>query len=491
MNNTHKKYSIRRRLESFRSHSTNVDEPSSLREKSPVLNGAVYYTFAAYLFVTTIILSDAQILTADTGFTLPIISLSVPFLGFFILAPLALLALHTHALGGTKSSTLQPDVRTNSDATPRHGKAIELFFFLFSPMTLTVVFWRLADYQDVKISSVHAALVAVDLWLSWNAANAAAIRLESTKAIKNLVITLAIVATAKAIVCWDVFVPPWPDSVARFLVVERDLFRNDEDQIEDPLGLIPNINIDRTKLLFEVDVAEISSIASLHGYERWQDYFDDRGVSVDIRDRSLRLSYLHGQTLPRMWAHNAQLQGSNLSLAFMPGAVFVNANLQDAYLELTNLDGAYLDGAILRESILIMTRLRGASLDRAQLQGAHIRQSDFTAAWLPHANFGLSPVLGAKLSGAYLEGAHFWGSLYDGPPQFIVSNLEGSGPLDISAPTNAELQSWRLTSPVRKISDLKGENRALPFFASDQRSVDAWIDSFCKETVSVGDEAAV
>lgn len=203
---------------------------------------------------------------------------------------------------------------------------------------------------------------------------------------------MAVVVCVKAFVCWDVFIRPWPSSIARELIFEKDHFVDEDGVVSDPFGLIPNITIDRTKLLFDVDSDQLQEIAVLHGYEHWQDYFDDKGVSVDIRDRSLRLSYLHGQTMPRLWGHGAQLQGSNLSLAYMPGSVLVNANLQDADLWLTNLNGSFLDQSNLRDTSLVMTLLRGATLDKAQFQGAHIQQTDFTGAWMPEVEFQLAAI---------------------------------------------------------------------------------------------------
>lgn len=491
MKQSHRKPSFRDRLNIFRRSSIGNRKYSSTAKRPARLNGAIYYTFAAYLFVTTIVLSDAQIFTANTGFTLPIISLSVPFLGFFVLAPLALLVLHAHSLRGAETSAYQPNETDEVGVTTGSEIGTELFFILSSPATLTTVFWRLADYQSINISLFHATILGLDLWLSWRALTLLDFTPRSTKTIKTLTIAIAIAAAAKAIVCWDTFARPWPNSVVRNLVLERDYFIDKEGRVSDPLGLIPNITIDRTKLLLDIDTNSLSTIAALHGYKHWQDYFDDRGIGADIRGRSLRLAYLHGQNLPRLWAHDTQLQGSNLSFAYMPGAAFVGANLQDADLEFANLSGAYLDRVVLRDAILANTNLKGASLDQAQLQGAHILQTDFKAAWIPLAEFELSEIVGADFSGAYLEDAKFWGAIYLGPSQYIMSSLNNRPAADVTPPTNERLQSWGLSSPIKKVGELGKQTTPPVFLSSDTDSMDTWVTTFCTDPLYDGNEAAV
>ena len=490
MKKTHQEPTLRDRLNAFRTHSIRNGKYSSSTNRVAHLNGTIYYTFSAYLFVTTIVLSDAQIFTANTGFTLPIISLSVPFLGFFILAPLALLVLHAQAIRGAEKSIRQPHETYELDSSTNSDIGTELFFILSSPVTLATVFWRLADYQSTNISLFHATILGLDLWLSLKTLSLLGLTPRNTKTIKILIIAIAVTAAAKAIVCWDTFARPWPNSIVRNLVLEKNYFIDEEGRVSDPLGLIPNITIDRTKILFDVDTNNLSTIATLHGYKHWQDYFDDRGVGADIRGRSLRLAYLHRQNLPRLWAHDTQLQGSNLSFAYMPGAVFVGANFQDAYLEFANLNGAYLDRVILRDAILATTNMKGASLDQAQLQGAYILQADFTAAWMPLAEFELSQILGANFSGAYLENTKFWGALYLGPSQHILGSPDNRPAIDLTPPTNEQLQSWDLSSPVKKISDIEDQAAPPIFLRSDIDSINTWVTTFCTDPLYGGNKAA-
>lgn len=482
---------FRQRLANFRLSQPNRGALTAPRVAPINLTNTAYLSFAAYLFVTTVVLTDPQIFTASTGFSLPILSLQVPFLGFFILAPLALLLLHAQALDGISSSV--KNLPEASPGTGDEGSALTAQILLLgvAPATLAVVFWRLADYQSKGISSLHFIVFIADIWLSFRAARKLTRHGIRSTGLKRLMFAGIAIIIIKAVVCWDVFVRPWTSSVTRYLVMESDYFIDDEGQVQDPIGLIPNIVVDRTKLLFDIDIAKYEALAALHGRESWKEYFDDRGVTVDIRNRSLRLAYLHGQTLPRVWAHDADLQGANLSFAFMPGAVFVNANLQDANLELANLSGSYLDRTNFRETIAVMTNFRGASLDQAEFQGAYIRQSDFTAAWMPQAEFQLAMVLGSTFSGAYMENVNFWGAFAAWRPEFILSPLEKQPPLSITAPSNEKLRSWGLFGPVKSVKDLDRETEMPPLVPSDASAVDSWVESFCQDPLRSGDIGAV
>lgn len=410
---------FRQRLSDFHIRQAGQGEFPTTRDAPISMTNTAYVSFAAYLFVATIVLTDQQIFTASTGFSLPILSIQVPFLGFFVLAPLALLLLHAQALEGISSHVKNPQ-RLATPSTSEVGSDLtaRILLLAVAPTTLAVVFWRLADYQSKGISTLHLAVFVADLLLSLRAAHKVTRHGIRGTGLRILLLAGITLILMKALVCWDVFVRPWTSSVTRYLVIERFYFTDEEGQVQDPIGLIPNIIVDRTKLLFDIDVAKYEALAALHGRESWQEYFDDRGISVDIRNRSLRLAYLNGQTLPRVWAHDANLQGANLSLAFMPGAVLVNANLQDADLELANLSGAYLDRANFRETTAVMTNFRGASLEQAEFQGAYVRQSDFTAAWMPRAQFQLAIILGSSFSGAYMENVNFWG-----PSRHGIQNL--------------------------------------------------------------------
>src|SRR5690606_17206152 len=113
-------------------------------KNSPDFSGAISYTFSSYLLIAAAILSDAQLFRADIGFILPIISLNVPFLGFFLIAPLCALILQAYSIATSLS-----EFKAQSSGISLMGVRVQsLPFYLATPTTLFAVFWRLADYQS-------------------------------------------------------------------------------------------------------------------------------------------------------------------------------------------------------------------------------------------------------------------------------------------------------------------------------------------------------
>ena len=105
------------------------------------------------------------------------------------------------------------------------------------------------------------------------------------------------------------------------------------------------------------------------------------------------------------------LNGADLSMACLKGAVLTKAHLQGV-----SLDGAYLQHARLTEAhmqgaSLIAASMQGASLDRAHMQGAHLglasmQEASLDAAFLQGASLDEAYLQGASLTGAHLQGAN-------------------------------------------------------------------------------------
>ena len=105
------------------------------------------------------------------------------------------------------------------------------------------------------------------------------------------------------------------------------------------------------------------------------------------------------------------LNGADLSMACLKGAVLTKAHLQGV-----SLDGAYLQHARLTEAhmqgaSLIAASMQGASLDRAHMQGAHLglasmQEASLEGAFLQGASLDEAYLQGASLTGAHLQGAN-------------------------------------------------------------------------------------
>src|SRR5262249_44372005 len=117
-------------------------------------------------------------------------------------------------------------------------------------------------------------------------------------------------------------------------------------------------------------------------------------VSHFFRGRDLRSAVFYLTDLRKADFTGAQLQGASLDWARLEGATLTEAQLQDASLMGAHLQGASLAGA----------QLQGALLAQAQLQGATLAEAQLQAAWLGGARLQGATLYKAQLQGADLAG---------------------------------------------------------------------------------------
>ncbi len=128
--------------------------------------------------------------------------------------------------------------------------------------------------------------------------------------------------------------------------------------------------------------------------------------------RGARLSYAEMKDAA---ADDAFLVNADLRFAHLDQAFLMGANLSHANLLLASLQGAILHGANLSNANLISARLMGARLEGANLSGANLGGADLMGANLgganlSDANLGAADLSGANLVSPYLGGANLSGA---------------------------------------------------------------------------------
>jgi uncharacterized protein YjbI with pentapeptide repeats len=139
-------------------------------------------------------------------------------------------------------------------------------------------------------------------------------------------------------------------------------------------------------------------------------------VKFDSEAKIVALSQsisLRNRHLENAVLSRANLRKANFSGAFLQGALLDGAQLQGANLDGANLQRASLDSAELQGASLIATQLQGASLASVQLQGATLLRAQLQFAYLAAARLQGSSLEEAILWEAVLSGADLQGSLLD------------------------------------------------------------------------------
>ncbi len=167
---------------------------SQVKESSDNNRQFFFAYLALMVFVQSMVIAttDKMLLLSHEGIKLPIIDLMVPLLGFYWVVPFFVLALHfnfLHNLDSHHYKLMQwryafPNAcvprsqvhaflfdfavleRDTSMATILH--AINAFLCLYlGPVTLALVLWRMTDYQDAGLTSLHTVVFLINCMLVW------------------------------------------------------------------------------------------------------------------------------------------------------------------------------------------------------------------------------------------------------------------------------------------------------------------------------------
>lgn len=439
-----------------------------------------YLALIAYVLAVVFATTDKQLLLVNEGLKLPIVDLTVPLIGFYVVIPLFVLGLHFNLLQNLASHHFKlmelqrawkgtvPSERINAsmfDNAMLEKNSIfmhwvqtanSLLCLYSGAFVLSAVLWRFADYQNGWILLEHGLLLWLDLYFiaqtkksfidnkySFNKNSVIKNKRQSAQEFFASILImpfntgqsfkwfafwliLICIILLKILICIDIFILDWRSSFLKNLPQLKKqpeaTFASSEDyKIAKVMDwFIPRIVIESSNLLFTPDTKNLEANAALLNEKDWRKYFDDNSQSLDFRNRSLRYLDISRQVLPRLMAQDAQLQGANLASAKLQNSNFRNANLQGATLWLAQLQNAQFDGAQMQSTNLLYAQMQGANLSFAKLQAAELWFTQLQGADLFNADLHGANLISAELQGAKLKEANLQGTL------IIGANFQGA-----------------------------------------------------------------
>jgi uncharacterized protein YjbI with pentapeptide repeats len=441
-----------------------------------ILGGCLY----SWLTIGTT--KDAALLTNSASSPLPIIGTALPIVGFYLVAPVVLLALYFYfhlnmqrlweALADLPA--VFPDGRPldkMADPWLLNGLVRAHFFRLRNerpplsrmqqwlsillawwvvPATLFVFWGRYLSRHDALGTFLHVGLLASSIGGGWMFYRLARATLRGaprkpfvwTRAWKDGRAYKRIAGVFGACVLGVIF---YLMSVDAIEVDQRYYGRSGLWRLVTPvlqeIGFRPFANIAREDVSTKPsnwtgDVKEYPLVKGAHlPLANMQHAYAELTflVNADMRGANLSNAYLSGANLAR----------ADLSLAEMPWADLPAANLSGANLSRTNLSYANLTDADLSGANLSHVNLSKANLLRANLSRANLSDAtldaDFSKANLSEANLSNACLWNANLSDANLSHAHLSSANF--PPR----------PL-----SNATLSNTKLDEAYLEGVDLRG-----------------------------------
>jgi uncharacterized protein YjbI with pentapeptide repeats len=436
---------------------------------SAVRVSTIWVTFLGlglYLVVAVGGVTHRQLLL-DEQIKLPILSVDLPLVNFFLVAPALFVIFHIYVLvqvlllcrtAAAYNEAVEYSITVARDrARVRQRLANTLFAQIFAgspreregllgallrlmaratlvigPVIVLLIFEvKFLPFQDRLVTLEHRVLIFADLGM--------------------ILLLWYGIFHASHDVSWRVFAKP---SVALFIAIALVLFswlglnhpgefhaswmRAGEcgqllfsDRLE--LSLVDVVDDD--KLLKMESTASVKGLSPsqgerTHNFARRQfrcanfyraDFRRVDFTNANLRRANLAFAELQGATLSGadLWGaqlEGAQMQGADLSsvrirtlrqVKFLSAADLRHASLLGAELQGARLAGADLSGADLTLANLQGAGLFQASLDGAGLRGAQMQGADLNGASMRGADLGSANMKGANLSAAHLEGARF------------------------------------------------------------------------------------
>ncbi|WP_160171860.1 pentapeptide repeat-containing protein [Methylobacter tundripaludum] len=420
--------------------------------------------FIAYLglliYVQAIIFSttDLQLLVFSEGLKLPIIDLTVPLVGFYVVIPIFIIALHFNFLQNLEShhyklmrwQQAHPDAKVpRSSIYPflfdyavleRNGQLLRwvrwansLLCYNLAPITLGLLLIRFSDQQNILVTGWHYLAFVFDAYLAWKLRLAMKDNQQTETTpdpahwflrcwrfytdsfrhgLRGMFGLFILMETALTLIIG------WPNynGLTRYVLssiepIFQYPFTAGEQFFRKPSEwILPRIAINPNETVWKPDVPVLENSAKFSGYSDWVKFFNEKGVGFRPVPDSLRLIQLRAQKLPRTQLSSAQLQSADLAWAQLQGAELKNAQLQGANLSGVQLQGANLLGAQLQGVDLIWAQLQGANLSSIQLKGAALARAQLQGADLSIAQLQGANMWEAQLQGADLRGAQLYGT---------------------------------------------------------------------------------
>lgn len=447
-----------------------------------------YAILIAYVLAGISSTTDLMLLQSIDGMRLPFIDSRVSIRGFYLSAPLIVAAaslymareffiLNAHKLKKTRNANFvftisQPNANgklfgVNGELDSIVARFISYFvFFLLGPAVILLITIRFADYQDKFIFLFHLVIFFVTSYFSWVfycRTEQLFLRAGSGCAAKATSAALVSVIIFKILVCIDVIFIPSHYSLSMYVKQNTNWLTNSDNGI---FSIVPHLRIDRTTAIWEPKTKEYSEISFYNHNKTSRDYFFSRAAGIDLRGRSLKYLDISFQIAPRIWAHEADLSGANLSFAKIPGSNFINTNFYGADLSMSVVDGSRFFAATMTNTMISNSSFRGTVFDN----------TNFSRAFLKYVNFAGSSFFGVRIQKSNLDGIDFSGADF-----FETTIKDNSMIIDAPSPIFPSLLAAR--NDFGEFSDA--------FYENEEAAISAIAKQFCKKSLSASDELAL
>lgn len=364
-----------------------------------------YALLILYVLASVSSTKDEMLLIPSRGIQLPLVSVTVPVVGFYLLSPLIVLIGHLVTL---RRIPMTFPKLLNTEPHARHEQLnvstdyLMVICLLFAgPVTLLLITCRFAAYQSPVVFLIQAAALVYACYATlvrFHEVLPEKVRTAQTP-VKWACYLAGTVVGSWLLLCADVILIPAQYSATVWLKTHTALLDNED---EGTIAWIPHIHIDRADRLWSGVATTDADLAEHSGKVDAKELFMTRGVALDLRSRNLRFLDISQQVIPRVWAHDADLSGANLSFTRLYGSVFVGTKLNGASFDLAALDGSTFMHTTISNTTFRHARLKGSYWDNVVVNDSDFLQADLSLASLYGVKFNRVVMAGTDLTATSL-----------------------------------------------------------------------------------------
>lgn len=404
-----------------------------------------------YMLIAVGSTTDLNLLLPTSSFSLPVVNVAVPIVGFYIFAPLLLLVIHANLLFNLSEhvALLKKWQEIEGNSQLRFPYLINVIsYYMFSDeksfkftivknianfaivllplFILLFIQIRFSDYHQIYITFFHMVIFFVDFYILYKYITTLSIPLFHTSkntfpiilpilmssfSFVNIMIVGIIVMTSPSYMDprnWKfpvIVLESNPDEpFVNLSLNSTESLELDSDDMKSKKELRKILKDNEfqtlaktTNMLKEFLIPHLDLHEHKISKKEDQKYTYSLVLTNEEKENTSKLVNLY---------HKEDLEGRNLELANFNGAILFNVNLRNASLDNATLRSTKLQGANLWSTQMDNADLNNANLEGTDLRFAKLRGSNLLNARLKDADLRYARLQGANLEGANLEGAN-------------------------------------------------------------------------------------
>lgn len=458
-------------------------------------NSFLFLIFMFYILIIVVSTSDSQILLPYSTVKLPLLSVNLPLIEFYLFVPFLVVMMHFNLLFNwiqhsrkshvyqeieqdKNNSTVYPFIlnfiisKSSSQLRPFLKILIWILIYLFPLTLLFFIQWQFSAYHSFLMTLWHFIVLILDVFLlafAWHQIFNPHIYLDDEEEDvleenpKKSPSKFRTIFKQAKLSFWSYFVI----ILGVYHLTLLSIFKlTDGSSVA---HLLPQLNVSGKTLIESPPSDEIIQRFLALGKTKTEAYCE-YASGINLSGRDLRYCNFSGTYLVNVNLNNANLRGANFTEANLHGGNLSNADLSNTQFAYTSMhfvvmennlmSGMAMKNADLSNAQLIDLDLSQYNLSGCTLNGTTLKNVNLNKAQIQNSDINLAYLSNCKLNACKLKNSRLNGTQFKNNCQLLATDLENAelrGAVFHNAKlTASNLAKAKLEGAVFKESQLTG-----------------------------------